>query len=983
MKQSVYSARSIRGLLLAGAAVGAVALSAAPAMAQEIEEIVVTGSRIASPNLVATSPITVVGQDEIKYQGTTRVEDLINSLPQAFAAQTSQVSNGSTGTATIDLRNLGAVRTLVLVDGRRLPPGSPGSGGSAPDINQIPGALIERVEVATGGASAVYGADAVAGVVNFIMKDDFEGVAFDYQFSFYQHNNENGMAQDAVKRGKYALPDDSVTDGFTRDATVVMGASTEDGKGNVTLYAGYRKIDAILQSERDYSACTVAAGAGVWNCSGSGTTFPTRIVLTQGAVGGGKAPSNAQIDANGNVVAYYQPYNFGPLNYYQRPDERYTLGAFGKYEINENVTAYTQLMFMDDQTVAQIAPSGIFGQSFKIRCDNPMLSASQQTAYCGTLAGSSDTVNMTLFRRNTEGGGRQSDLQHTSWRMVGGFKGDVGGWDYDVYGQYARVNFAQTYYNDFSISRIGQALDATRNSSGQIVCRDDSNGCAPYNIFTPGGVSQAALDFLQTPGFQRGYTEQKIASGSISKDLGDYGLTIPTASTGIAIAIGAEYREEHLSRTVDSAFATGDLAGQGGPTLGVDGGFDVKELFGELRVPLVEDAPFVKQLTLDLGYRYSDYSNFGGTDTYKVAGDWAPIDDLRIRGSYNRAVRAPNVQELYTPQGLGLFNLDESQGPNGSYWDPCAGTSPAFTAAQCANMGVTAAQYGKILDNTAGQFNSLDGGNPDLQPETSDTYSIGFVATPSAVPGLSLTVDYFKIKIKDVIGTVPSDLAVNLCGTTGNQAFCSLITRDPVSGSLWIGTIANVKATNVNIASLSTSGIDIDLAYKFDLEDVGVNDMGSLAFNFAGTWMDTAKSEPLPGEGVYDCVGLHGATCGVPTPEWRHRFRTTWASPFDVNLSVSWRYIDAVKAQGTSDNPLLKNTVNPLNEKLKAMNYFDLAATYSPVEFLSLSLGVNNVFDKDPPLSSALASVYGNGNTYPGTYDTMGRYVFMGAQVKF
>lgn len=974
MKQSVYSARSIRGLLMAGAAVSAVAMTAAPAMAQEIEEIVVTGSRIASPNLVSTSPITVVGQDEIKYQGTTRVEDLVNSLPQAFASQTSQVSNGSTGTATIDLRNLGASRTLVLVDGKRLPPGSPGSGGSAPDINQIPGALIERVEVATGGASAVYGSDAVAGVVNFIMKDDFEGVAFDYQFSFYQHNNDNGPARDAVNRGRYPLPDDSVTDGFTRDATVVMGASTEDGKGNVTLYAGYRKIDAILQSERDYSACTVAAGAGVWNCSGSGTTFPTRIVLTTGTVGGGTAPANGQLNDAGVFVPYYQPYNFGPLNYYQRPDERYTLGAFGKYEINENVTAYTQLMFMDNQTVAQIAPSGIFGQSFNIRCDNAMLSAAQRTQYCGSLAGTANTVNMTLFRRNTEGGGRQSDLQHTSWRMTGGFKGDVGGWDYDVYGQYARVNFAQTYYNDFSISRIGQSLDAVRNAAGQIVCRDDSNGCAPYNIFTPGGVNQAALDFLQTPGFQRGYTEQKMASGSISKDLGDYGLTFPTASTGVAIALGAEYREEYLQRTVDSAFATGDLAGQGGPTLGVAGGFDVTELFGEMRVPLIEDAPFVKQLTLDLGYRYSDYSNFGGTDTYKVAGDWAPIDDLRIRGSYNRAVRAPNVQELFTPQGLGLFNMDE---------DPCAGTAPTFTAAQCANMGVTAAQYGRILDNSAGQYNSLDGGNPNLQPETSDTYSIGFVATPSVIEGLTLTVDYFKIKIKDVISTVPPDLAVNLCGTTGNAAYCSLITRDPTSGSLWIGTIANVKATNVNIASLSTSGIDVDLAYRFDLEDVGLADAGSVAFSMVGTWMDTAKSEPLPGEGVYDCVGYHGSTCGVPTPEWRHRLRTTWATPWDANLSVSWRYISSVKAQAASPNPLLSAAVNPLNRKFDAYNYIDVAATYSPIENLSLSLGVNNVFDKDPPLSGVLAAVYGNGNTYPGVYDTMGRYVFMGAQVKF
>jgi outer membrane receptor protein involved in Fe transport len=975
MKQSVYQSRSVRSLLLAGAAVGIMALPAVPAMAQDqIDEIVVTGSRISSPNLVSTSPITTVGQEEIKLSGTTRVEDLINQLPQAFATQTSNVSNGSTGTATIDLRNLGSTRTLVLVDGRRLPAGSPGSGGSAPDINQIPSALVERVEVATGGASAVYGSDAISGVVNFIMKDNFEGVAFDYQFSFYQHNNDSDVA-DVVRNRGFALPDDSVTDGFTRDANVVMGASTEDGRGNVTLYAGYRKIDPITQAKRDYSSCALGSNSSGFTCAGSGTTFPTRI-LVSGATG---TMANAVLDNSTGAFRAYtssDAYNYGPINYYQRPDERYTLGGFGKYEINEHVTAYTQLMFMNDQTVAQIAPSGVFGEGFTLSCSNPMLSATQRTQICGSNPTADQTADVTIFRRNVEGGGRQDDLQHTSYRMVGGFKGEFGGWDYDVYGQYARVNFSETYYNDFSVSRIAQALDVVTDSSGNMVCRDQSNGCVPYNIFTANGVTDEALAFLQTPGFQRGYTEQKIASFSVSKDLGDYGITLPTATTGVAIALGAEYREEFLSRTVDSAFATGDLAGQGGPTLGVEGGFDVTELFGEMRVPLVEDAPFVKQLTLDLGYRYSDYSNFGGTNTYKIGGDWAPIDDLRFRGGYNRAVRAPNVQELFTPQGLGLFNMAS---------DPCSGSSPVYTAAQCANTGVTAAQYGTILDNSAGQFNSLDGGNPDLQPETSDTYSLGFVATPSVLDGFSLSVDYFQIKIKDVISTVPPALAVTNCATTGNAAYCSLIHRDPTTGSLYIGDNAYVVATNVNIGSLESSGIDVEARYGFDLEDVGVNDAGALSFLLAGTWMDKYVQEPLPGEGTYDCVGLHGTTCGTPTPEWRHRLRTTWATPLDLNVSLTWRYISSVKSELTSSNPLLSGSVNDIDRKIKAYNYFDLAFTYSATENVTLNAGVNNLFDKDPPVvnSSTLASVYGNGNTYPGTYDSMGRYIFMGAQVKF
>lgn len=978
MKQSVYPSRSVRSLLLAGAAAGMMTLPALPAMAQDqVEEIVVTGSRIASPNLVSTSPITTVGQEEIKLSGTTRVEDLINQLPQSFATQTGGVSNGATGTATVNLRNLGDVRTLVLVDGRRLPAGSPGTGAVAPDINQIPSALVERVEVATGGGSAVYGSDAISGVVNFIMKQDFEGVAFDYQFSFYQHNNDSKIG-DVVRGRNFAMPDDSVTDGFTRDATVVMGASTEDGRGNVTLYAGYRKIDPITQAKRDYSACTLGANAAGFTCAGSGTTAPTHIFVDTDAF-----PSAAGLTANAivnNSTGAFRSYtaadafNYGPLNYFQRPDERYTLGGFGKYEINENVTAYTQLMFMNDQTVAQIAPSGIFGEVATISCANPMLTAAQRTQLCGSSPTAGQSVDMTILRRNVEGGNRQDDLEHTSYRMVGGFRGDFAGWSYDVYGQYARVNFAETYYNDFSVSRTLQALDAVRDSSGNIVCRNAANGCVPYNIFTPGGVTKEALAFVQTPGFQRGYTEQKIASANVSKDLGDYGLTLPTATTGIAIALGAEYREEYLKRTVDTMFASGDLAGQGGPTRGVDGGFDVTEVYGELRVPLVEDAPFVKQLTLDLGYRYSDYSNFGGTDTYKIGGDWAPVEDLRFRGGYNRAVRAPNVQELYSVRGIGLFSMDE---------DPCAGANPTYTLAQCARTGVKASQYGRIIDNSAAQYNALNSGTPTLDPETSDTYSVGFVATPAVLEGFSLSVDYFKIKIKDVIDRIPSGIAVNTCATTGSQRYCSLIHRDPTSGSLWLGDNAYVEAFYDNLGSLESSGIDLEASYRLDLEDVGVNNMGSLGFNLAGTWVDTFVKEPVAGDGKYNCAGLHGSNCEIPTPKWRHKLRTTWATPLDLNVSLTWRYIGSVKNEATSSDTLLKGTVLPINRKFDAYNYFDLAVSYNASENLTLNAGVNNLFDKDPPVSSTIAGTYGNGNTYPGTYDAMGRYIFMGAQIKF
>ncbi|HYE50802.1 MAG TPA: TonB-dependent receptor plug domain-containing protein, partial [Azospirillaceae bacterium] len=597
--RSLLKGTAALALVLPGMAAGT-----AQAQDQQLEEIVITGSRIRSANLVSTSPVTVIGSEEVKLQGTTRVEDLVNNLPQAFADQGGAVSNGASGTATVNLRNLGPTRTLVLVDGRRLPAGTPTSGTAAnvaPDLNQIPAALIERVEVVTGGASAVYGSDAVAGVVNFIMQDDFEGVRVDAQYSFYQHENDNKVA-DIVRARGFDLPDKNVTDGFTKDVTAVLGVNSENGKGNLTLYAGYREIDALTQAERDFSACATGSDATGLTCSGSGTTSPARI---QAVTPDGNLGTNYTLDpGTGNTFRPYvgarDAFNFAPYNYYQRPDKRYTMGAMGHYEINEAVDVYAQLMFHDDRTIAQIAPSGLFyGNFYQVPCSNPLLSADQVQKLCTDLGyGLDDTATVLIGKRNVEGGGRQDDRQHTSYRMVGGFRGDLGGgWNYDVYGSRGEVVFAETYLNDFSVARGQRALNVVRDpATGQAVCASVLDGtdpnCVPYNIFSANGVTPAALAYLQTPGFQRGHTRQYIASGSLSGDLGQYGVQSPVATSGVGIALGAEYRKEALLLRTDNAFTTGDLAGQGGPTIGIEGSFNVKELFGELRVPLVEGQPF-------------------------------------------------------------------------------------------------------------------------------------------------------------------------------------------------------------------------------------------------------------------------------------------------------------------------------------------------------------------------------------------------------
>ena len=378
-------ALAVRRALMLGAISTAVVAPFAHAQnsadATALETIVVTGSRIKQANLESSSPVTQVTAADIEAQGVTRIEDLINQLPQAFAAQNATVANGASGTATVNLRGLGSSRTLVLVDGRRMPYG--GVGQSAADLNQIPSQLIERVEVLTGGASAIYGSDAIAGVVNFITKKDFEGVEVSGQYNFYQHKNDFGgpgavkfrdviAGRAATNPAQFALPDSNVTDGFGREASLLVGMSTEDGRGNFTAYAGWMENDEVLQRDRDYSACALNAGPTVsFSCGGSSTASPARLTdfATYNFVADGATWRNF---SNAN-----DQYNFGPSNHYLRPATRYNAGASGHYELNDRVDVYTQMMFTDYRSIAQIAPGGIFFDTSAINCDNPYLPASR------------------------------------------------------------------------------------------------------------------------------------------------------------------------------------------------------------------------------------------------------------------------------------------------------------------------------------------------------------------------------------------------------------------------------------------------------------------------------------------------------------------------------------------------------------------------------------------------------------------------------
>jgi outer membrane receptor protein involved in Fe transport len=980
------------------------ALSAAPAFAadqptQTVQEVVVTGSRIPHPGLTSVSPLTTVGSQDIKLQGVQNVEDLINSLPQAFADFGAMESNGATGTATVNLRGLGDKRTLVLIDGKRLQPGDPGL--PVADLNFIPSALVDRVDIVTGGASAVYGSDAVAGVVNFIMKKDFEGLRIDVQYGFDQHDQHNShikraVANSAAVIGNHVdLPTGNVTDGTRIQTTIVGGANSGDGNGNVTFYFNYQHTDPVLEAKRDWSACSLSTnntGTSFQYCGGSSTSFPGRFRTANTPFGS----SGVTLTSSGGVQKFTNAnlYNFAPLNYLQRPDERYTAGEFSHYQLNPHLDVYSSFMFMHDVSDAQIAGSGaFFGTTYQVSCNNPLLTGAEATAFCGANAGNAVLQPILIGRRDVEGVGRVSDIQHFDYRFVIGARGEItDGWNYDLSAQYGRSDLQERELGYFSITHTNNALNVNMGPGGP-QCADAAaraQGCLPWNIFNnpafPGGVTQAQLKYLEETAMSSGQTTEQIVSFNVTGDLGKYGIKSPWAKDGVGISFGSEYRRESLETDFDGLFTSGDLAGLGGAPQPTSGSFDVKELFGEMRVPIVQDMDFAKEISFEGGYRYANYSSSGHVEAYKAGLDWQITPDVRLRGSFQRAVRAPNVSELFTPVAPGLA----------AGTDPCAGSSPAFSLAQCQNTGVTAAEYGHIIQCISSQCNGQFSGNPALKPESSDTKSFGFVLTPTFLPGFNLSVDWFDIQVKSVITGLPFSVTLATCANnptaiaTGALTYCDLIHRDTsVLDAGGLGGSGFVALPLVNAGALRTQGVDMEANYRVSLSDWGMGDHGSLVWNMVGTYTGKLFTEE-PGGSAFDCVGLFGTTCGTPTPRWRHKLRMTWITPWNVSLSAQWRYVGSAKLDMNTNNPVLHNPLAPdvSDASVKAFNYLDLSGEWRVRDRITLHAGVNNVFDKDPPIFDSnsfgiSAPAFGNGNTYPQVYDSLGRTIFIGITADF
>ena len=1016
---------AVRAVLAAAAATAAGApayAQTAPAAASDtaLQEVVVTGSRLAiSPNDVSISPVTSLTALDIQQTGLVRTEDLLNNLPQVIAEQSSGTSISSNGTSTVSLRGLGSQRTLVLVNGTRLAPGAslgatPSTSSSA-DLNQIPADLIQRVDVLTGGASAVYGADAVAGVVNFILDTHFEGVKLDANYGFGRYENNHKDLLGYLAAAGDPAPDSTVDAGFNKDISFVAGSNFADGKGNVTVYATYFKNSPAVGYQYDFAGCSLNTpstlpGPGGLKCGGSGTPATGRFALFGVNAGTGKfgqlTPAYA-VQPSGTFSPYNSSdsYNYGALSFLQRAQDRYTAGSFLNYDITDKTNVYSSFMYSRNTSTADYGPSGLFSYTAaQIPCNNPLLTAQQVGIFCTPAliaenhAGFPNTPagDITLYvgRRAVENGPRQDNYVSNSFRETIGVKGSwIDGLSYDMYGQVG-LNMIRDSQGGYVLTT--NALNAlnvvTDPKTGQPACAGALDGsaptCVPWNIFQKGGVTAAAANYISTPASYDVTVKEYIVDGSVTADFGKFGFKLPTAAEGPSMNLGAEYRSESYNFNPDFIFENGLNSGGNGAQAPIDGGFHVSEVFTEFRLPLLNNLPAAYDLSFEAGYRYSSYTSGFNTNTYKFGVEYAPIQDVKLRAGYNRAVRAPSVGDLFAPAVIGAGGTaDPCWGAvvGAVAGNPTSGTVNGHDFAFCSRTGVTASEWGTITPNPAAQINTSVGGNAALKPETADTFTYGLVFQPTFVPGLVASLDFYYIKISETIESLSSNTIINNCGLTGDGALCGLIHRGAGTGSLWFNNSNFVTATEENIGTVSTKGIDLASRYTLD-----VGSMGKVALSLAGTRLLNFFTEPLTNGPAYNCAGYFGTTCDAPKPHWRHVLNTDWRTPWlGADLAVRWRYIGPTQSDRVSQDPQLSQTYYTGTARIGGYSYLDLSAAM-PIGStgIDLRVGVNNLTDKAPPIIangnySDCPNSSCNDNTWVGTYDTLGRFLYAHVSVKF
>ena len=683
-----------------------------------IEEVVITGSRIQRADLSAVSPFTTVSGEEFQISGIVNIEQKLNELPSTLPSFGASSNNPGDGTARVDLRGLGTARTLVLVNGRRY---IPATQTGVVDLNSIPATLIKQVDVLTGGASAVYGSDALAGVVNFQLVDDFEGMEIT---SLYDITSEG----DAER--------------YNFDITI--GGNFDEGRGNAVLYASYLSRKALFSDARDFSSNALldstVGGKPALVPGGSSGVPGTRVF------GGPTLPNGDTLgifDSNGEGRAWQEPgdrFNYAPDNFLQLPQERYLLTAMGHYDITDTVEIYSEMNFSHNLVPQELAPTPAFTSVFvnpNSAFFGPNAQAALNTPASLATADANGNIPLYIGRRMVENGSRQSVDTRDSFRILLGTSGDITDtWSFDASYSFSNLDNSNVLNNDVSASRFVQAAAVTDDG---LACQDTSGGCAPINIFGAGNISQAAIDFVNIGATNLTSIEQEIIQASVSGDV----LTLPTSDIPVSVVLGYEHRADSSSFRPDSFLSSGDVLGfnAGKPTVG---GYSSADFFGEISIPVMQGQPMVEELTLWAAARTSDYSNIGSVGSFAAAINYSPIEMVGFRVGYQEAVRAPNVSELFLGQSNGFPSASDPCASNGFI----AGTTDA---ALCQATGVAAADVGVFVQANS-QIQGNFGGNPNLKEETSNTFTVGAVIQP--MDGLDITVDYYNIEIEDAISVL-------------------------------------------------------------------------------------------------------------------------------------------------------------------------------------------------------------------------------------
>ncbi|WP_269716942.1 TonB-dependent receptor plug domain-containing protein [Caulobacter sp. NIBR2454] len=964
---------------------------AAPAVAQdvaEVSEILVTGSRIARKDYVSESPIVTVGQDQITATGMVTIENTLNQLPQ-FVGSNGAGTNSTNfvttpGQAYANLRGLGPTRTLVLLDGRRMVAGNP---NAVVDLNTVPTFLIDTIETITGGASAVYGSDAIAGVVNFKLKRNFEGFQLDAQYGL---TDENDGGQ----------------------TTVSLGWGKNFDRGNIAIAGSYEEREGLVASDRDWAAIGYSILNTGLTPSGAATIPDGRFDPTSNAGGAANLPTQSAMDAvfaryglaAGSVArganlsfnsdgtlfstspvrnyrgvqmpgydASSYTFNSADYRYLNLPLERWSLFANGRYDLADTVEAYGTVSYVTYDVSRQLGPASASdgappGPDIVVPTTNPYIPEDLRTLLASRA---NPTAAFYPRRAFNEVGGRLADNTYETFQVVAGLRGDVGvrDWKWDVYASYGEMNHTEDQYGN--VSRAAMRTLTFAPDGGASIC-------GGFNIFGAGKVSPGCAAYIARDVTNDTSITQSVVEGYVTGGL----FALPAGD--LKFSAGAQYRKDEFDYAPDAQLQGPDLVGFN-PAVPVKGDISSKEIYGELLVPLLADLPLIRSLEVTLGGRIADYNTTGTAKAWKADGTWRPIDSLLVRGGYQRAVRAPNIAELFSPQSLGFSGVG-TPGGSTTAGDPCdsrsqyrAGANASQVQALCLAQGVAAGIY-QGFQQSSTQVEILTGGNPNLTEETADSFTIGAVWSPMVdqpfLRRLSLAVDYYDIEVKDMVGTLAVSTIVPSCFNSDgsnptydpNNFYCSLFRRLPN------GNITGVQLNQVNLAGQKTAGVDVQFDWGFDLADLGLSQSaGSLAFNVVVSKLEEFKKQNRPGAAYIEYAGsIGGDLSGAALPEWKSTSSVTY-SVGPMKASLRWRHIDGML--DTRSIPVFSATA------LNAPEYdiFDFYGTWALDERSTLRFGVNNIGDENPPYYTS----YSNSNTDPSTYDVLGRRIFFGVNAKF